>query len=76
MQALSKSCSGESKPFALPATVAISGQSKTLAYPMKGCRPAAQLLILQPGGSVLSDHITVKKCDFTVAAIDERIAKD
>jgi hypothetical protein len=59
-----------------PVTGSISGQSMTLAYPMKGGLTAAQSLNLQPGNHVLVNHMTVKKFGLTVATIDERITKD
>lgn len=68
---------GTLKPDASgPVMGAISGRALTLAYPMEGGLIAAQTLILQPGGRVLLNHMTVKKLDLTVATIDERITKN
>jgi hypothetical protein len=59
-----------------PVTGSVTGNAMSLAYPMKGGLAARQTLILQPGGRVLLNHMTVKKFGLTVATIDERIVKD
>lgn len=59
-----------------PVTGSISANAVSLAYPMKGGLTASQTLILQPGGRVLLNHMTVKKFGLTVATIDERITKN
>lgn len=59
-----------------PVTGTVSATTLTLDYPMKGYLRASQSLILQPGGRVLLNHMTVSIFGFTVATVDERITKD
>lgn len=59
-----------------PVTGSLSGRKLTLSYPMKGGMMAAQILVLQPGGRLLLNHMIVKKFGLTVATIEERISKD
>ena len=59
-----------------PVSGSMTGNSLSLAYPMKGGLSATQTLILQPGGRVLVNHMIVRKFGFTVATIEERITKD
>jgi len=59
-----------------PVSGSVSGNTMSLAYPMKGGLSARQTLTLQPGGRVLLNHMTVRKFGLTVATIDERIVKD
>jgi hypothetical protein len=58
-----------------PVTGSMSGNALNLAFPMKGGLNATQALILQPGGRILINHMTVKKFGLTVATIEERITK-
>ena len=59
-----------------PVTGSMTGDSLSLAYPMKGGLTASQTLVLQQGGRVLVNHMIVRKFGFTVATIEERITKD